>query len=321
MMRAMRVLGLAAGAAAALAGAAKAQMVSILTTSAGSYTNSSGAAVAKVLIDHAQLHAVVQAQTANGLDAIAAGVADFSLSNSFDLTFFADGARYYKELGPHRNLRIVGSFQPFRVAMFVRKDSAIHTIHDLKGKNVSSGYNAIKAVATMVEAHLANGGLSYRDVNGVPTSNNVRASEDFDAGKVDTLFFAIGTAAIKQAAATVGGVRALPIDTSPEAVKRMQDVMPGSYVVHVNPAPNLDGIAEPMSLIAFDMVLYTTDKTADDVVYRAAKALYENKKELASTFAAFNGFDPKTMAKPVKDVPFHPGALKFYKEAGIAPAS
>jgi uncharacterized protein len=322
MMRAMRVLGLAAVVgAAALAGAAKAQMVSIVTTPAGSYTNSAGAAMAKVLIDHAKLRTVVQAQAANGLDAIAAGTADFGLSNSFDLTFFIDGTQYYKSEGPHKNLRYVASFQPYRVGMFVRASSPIQTIHELKGHRVSSDFNAQKTIATIIEAHLANGGLTYKDVNGVPAPNVVRAAEDFDSGKVDVLFFAIGSAAVKQAAATVGGIRALPLDTAPEAIERMQAVMPGSYVVHVDPAPNLDGISKPTSLIAFDMVLYTSDKAKDDVVYRAVKALYENKAELAGIFAPFRGFDPKTMAKPVKDAPYHPGALKFYKEVGIAPAS
>ena len=101
----------------------------------------------------------------------------------------------------------------------------------------------------------------------------------------------------------------------------MQKVMPGSYVVHVKPAPNLDGITKPTSLLAFNMVLYTSVKTPEDVIYRVTKALYENKKELAATFKPFRGWNPKHMAVPLKDVPYHAGALKFYKEAGLVPSS
>lgn len=304
-----------------LVNAANAQMVSVMTTPAGSFTNSAGSAVAKVLIDHAKLKAVVQAQASQGLSAVEHGTGEFGLGNSFDTTFFAEGTRFYKGLGPQKNLRYVASLIPFRVGMFVRADSDIRTIADLKGKRVSSGFNTQKTIPTIIEAHLANGGLSYKDVNQVPAPNVVRAAEDFDSGKVDVLFFAIGSAAVKQAAATVGGIRALPIDTSPEAVKRVQEVLPGSYVLRVEPNPSLDGIKEPTNLVAFDMVLYTSAKVSNDIVYRTTKALYENKKDLVSVFKPFAMFDPKKMAKPLKDVPYHPGALKFYKEIGLVPSS
>lgn len=317
-MRTLRALAYAAAVASPLlAGAANAQVVSIATTPSGSFTNSSGAAIAKVLIDHAGLRAVVQAQAANGLDAVASGTSTFGLSNSFDTTFYVEGSHYYKAEGPHKNIRYVASLVPYRVGMFVRKDSDIKTLAELKGKNVSSGFNAQKTIGTIIEAYLANGGLTYNDVSKVPAPNVVRAAEDFDSGKVDVLFFAVGSAAVKQAAATVGGIRALPLDTSPAAIKRMEDVMPGSYVVRVNPAPNLDGVVKPTALIAFDMVLYTSAKTPADVTYRVAKALYENKKELAEIFRPFGNFDPKHMAVPVKDVPYAAGALKFYKEIGL----
>lgn len=321
-MKALRALAYSvATSALLLIGAANAQMVSIITTPAGSFTNSAGVAIAKVLIDHAKLKAVVQAEASNGLTAVEHGTGEFGLGNSFDTTFFATGTKYYKELGPQKNMRYLGTFIPYKVGMFVRADSNIQTIADLKGKRVSSGFNTQKTIGTIIEAHLVNGGLSYKDVNQVPAPNVIRAAEDFDSGKVDVLFFAIGSAAVKQAAASVGGIRALPIDTSPEAVKRMQEVLPGSYVVPVEPGPALDGITKPTNLIAFDMVLFTSAKVSDDIIYRTTKALYENKKDLVATFKPFALFDPRKMGKPLKDVPYHPGALKFYKEIGLVPNS
>jgi uncharacterized protein len=308
-------------AAALTLGAAHAQTVTIVTTPAGSYTNSSGAAIAKVLIDHAGLHAIVQAEAANGLDAVNNGIGDFGLGNSFDTTFYVDGARYYKAEGPHHDLRYVASFQPFRVGMFVRKNSDIRSLSDLMGKRVSSGFDAQKTIGTIVSALLANGGLSYKDVIKVPAPNVVRAAQDFMSGRVDVLFFALGSAAVKEASARVGGLRVLPLDTSPAAVARMEKVMPGSYVVHVKPAPNLEGVTKPTSVIAFNMVLYTSINTPDDVIYRATKALHDNKAELAATFKPFRAWDPSRMATPLKDVPYDPGALKYYKEIGLFAAS
>jgi TRAP transporter TAXI family solute receptor len=302
-----------------LVGAANAQTVSLITTPAGSYSNSAGTAIVKILNDKAKVRAIIQAQAAAGTDAVERGTADFCLSNSFDTTFFATGTGDYKGQGPKKNIRQVADLIPYRVAMFVRADSDIKTMSDLKGKRISSGFNAQKTIGRIIAAHLANGGLTYNDVVKVPAPNVMRAAEDFTTGKVDVLFFALGSAKVKQASASVGGLRPLPVDTSPEAIKRMQAVLPGSYVTRVNPAPNLDAIKKPINVIAFDMVMSTSVKEPEDVVYKVTKALYENKKDLVAIFRPFALFSPKEMATPTQSVPFHPGALKFYKEVGLWP--
>ena len=168
---------------------------------------------------------------------------------------------------------------------------------------------------------LATAGLTYQDVTGVLTPNVSRSAEDFSAGKTDVLFFALGSAAVKQAAATVGGLRVIPIEETPEALERMQAVLPGSYIAEVKPSPAFDGIDKPTKVVAFDMVLSTNTDVPENVVYEVAKALHENKAALAATFPPFNLFVPDKMAKPVRDVELHPGALKYYREIGLVPKS
>ena len=289
----LSILGASAVVALSLPTPAGAQTVSIVTTPAGSYTNAAGSAIAKVLIERGGLRAVdAQAQAALALIAVAGGVAEFGMSNNFDTTFYANGTGDYEGQPPKRNIRNAASLMPYQVALHVRADSNIKTIADLKGKRVSSGFNAQKTIGRIIEAHLANAGLSYKDVVGVPTPNVSRSLEDFESGKVDVLFFALGSAATKQASASVGGLRVLPIDDSEQAIKRMQDILPGSYMSIVNPAPEIDGIAAPTKVIAFDMVLSTAAEVPEAVVYKAVKALYEGKKELSTTFAPFKRLRP-----------------------------
>jgi TRAP transporter TAXI family solute receptor len=311
----MKSIALVAG--LAFIGAAQAQTVSIITTPVGSFSNSAGSAMAKVLVEKAKLHAIVQAQASTGFEETVSGSADFNVSNSFDGTFFATGTGEYEGRGARKNLRYVGALIPYRVAMHVRADSPIQKIAELKGKRLSSGFNAQKTIHRIIEAHLANAGLSYKDVTQVPTPNVVRQVDDFMSSKTDAFFFALGSAAIKQANAAVGGVRVLPVDTSPEAMRRVQAMLPGAYTLHVMPNPNVEGLSKPTDLIAFDMVMVARAELADDVVYKVARALYENKADLAATFPPFGLFDPKKMAKPVEGVPMHPGAAKFYKEVGL----
>ena len=74
----------------------------------------------------------------------------------------------------------------------------------------------------------------------------------------------------------------------------------------------------PTNLIAFDMVLITNAKVSDDVVYRVAKALHDGKEDLVATFPPFALFQPQNMAKVLEGVPLHPGAMKYYREIGLA---
>src|SRR5262245_60717746 len=158
-------------AASLLAATASAQTVSIITTPSGSFSNSGGAAMAKVVTEKARVRMIVQAQASTGFDELDAGSAEFNVSNSFDVTFVASGTGDYEGQGAKKNIRAVASMVPYRVAMHVRADSDIRTIADLKGKRVSAGFNAQKTIGRIIEAHLANAGLGMKDVVGVPTPN------------------------------------------------------------------------------------------------------------------------------------------------------
>jgi len=299
------------------AGTAGAQTIGIITTPAGSFSNSAGQAIAKVLVDKAKLRAVVQAQASTGFDEVESGAGDFNVTNSFDATFYTTGTGEYEGRGAKPTMRYAGALIPYRVAMHVRADSSIRAIADLKGKRVSSEFNAQKTIARIIEAHLANAGLGYKDVVKVPAPNVVRQAEDFMSGKVDVMFFALGSAAIKQANASVGGVRVLEVDVAPDAFKRSQALLPGAYVIKVTPHPSIEGLSGPTNLIAFDMVMITNAKVPEDVVYRTVKALHDGKPDLVATFPPFALFQPQNMAKPLQGVQMHPGAMKYYKEAGL----
>ena len=293
------------------------QTVAIVTTPAGSFSHSAASAIAKVMVDRAKLRAIVQAQASTGFEEVDAGDAEFSVANSFDATFFTTGTGEYAGQPPKSTIRNVGSFVPLRVAMHVRADSPIKTMADLKGKRVSSDFNAQKTIVRIIEAHLANAGLGWNDVTRVPAPNVVRGAEDFTSGKVDVLFFAIGSGSVKQANASVGGLRVLEVNASDDALKRMQTLLPGSYVMKVEPSPALEGISKPTNLMAFDLVMIASAKVSDDIVYRTVKAAYENKADLVATFPPMGLFDPKGMAKPLQSVQMHPGAVKFFRETGL----
>jgi TRAP transporter TAXI family solute receptor len=202
--------------------------------------------------------------------------------------------------------------------MFVRKDSPIQKLSDLKGKRVSSGFASQKIIGEVVNAHLANGGLTYDDVKGIPAPNVVRAADDFMQNKTDVLFFALGSGAVLKASAKVGGMRFISLDQSDTAWARLKNIIPTAYRRQVKPSKRFHGVVKPSTVMAYDLAINTHAKASDDVVYKITKAIHGNKKIMAGVFRVLNGFFPKRMAKKTL-VPYHSGAIKFYKEQGMWP--
>ena len=94
-----------------------------------------------------------------------------------------------------------------RTPFFVRKDSGMYKIADLKGKRVTMGYSAMRNIDLVTRAMLASAGLTEADVKPVLVPNVVRSADDFVAGNSDMFFFAFGAPKVREVDATVGGIR------------------------------------------------------------------------------------------------------------------
>ena len=300
-------------------GAANAQVIGIVTTPAGSFTNSIGASVAKVIVEHAKLRATVTPQQSHGQESVNDGSAEVSLASLSDVQQYVTGTVDWAGKGEHKNIRIISRLIPIRTAGFVRKDSSIKSLAEIKGKRISWGYGSQKAVQRVVDAQLAIAGLTGNDVQKVLAPNITSAADDFIASKTDAFWFATGSAKVKQASASVGGIRALPIVNTPDSVKAMQKHVPGSYPMVLNPAPPLDGIIVPTMVMAYDVVLFTNVNVKEDVIYRITKAMHQNKKDMAAVFRPMAGFETDRMATEYDHLQYHPGAVKFFKEIGQWP--
>jgi hypothetical protein len=301
-------------------GAAQAQTpVSIVTTAAGSFTNSAGAAIAKVLVEKAGLKATVVPQQSHGQESVNDGSAELSLATLSDVQQYVTGTVDWQGKGKKENIRLISRLVPLQTAGYVKLDSPIKTLQDVRGKRVPSGFPAQRAVGRVVLAQLAAAGLTEKDVVPVPTRNIVASANDFAAGKTDIFWFALGSGKVRQVAASVGGLRAIPVPSTPEAVKAMNQHVPGAYTITLKPSPRLEEIRQDMPVMAYDLVFFTNAKMSEDAVYKITKALFENKKDLAAVFKALNGFEPKQMAKHYDILQYHPGAIKFYKEQGMWP--
>jgi len=310
----------AAGLAAALtiAPPASAQIYSIGTGKQGFFTYSAGAAIAKVAADGGlNLRVKPFGGTSAYVPGVNAGEQQFGLANELETHYAVTGTVIYKDK-PQPDLRVVAVLTPLYSEFFVAKDSPYKSIADLKGKRVPSGYASQRVLDVLTKGTLANGGLSYADVQQVPVPNVVGGASEFEQGNADVFMFALGSGKVSEVNSKVA-VRVLPIDHSKEAMDRLRKFIPVAYATEVKPSKVNTGVDEPTWVYAYDYLVLANDKVADDVVYKLAKLLHDHKKELAANFGALGGFDPKRMVKDMAPVQFHPGAIKYYKEIGEWP--
>jgi TRAP transporter TAXI family solute receptor len=301
------------------AGTASAQQISVATSPQGTASYSMGAAIAKLITEKVGTPARVQPFTGNSiaLPAVNSGELDFTICNEIEAVeaLNGDGAYQGKK---QENLRMVSILYPFTVAIYVKKDSALKTMADLKGQRLTYGYTAMATIKQVVNAMLANGGLTDSDIKPVLVPNVNRGTDDFTSGKADAFFHGTGAAKVTEADASVGGLRALQMSDAPEAVAAMKKVLPQVYVVELKPRPGLPGFAQPTKSMGYDYTFVVGKHVKDDLVYNVTKAVADNKELLAEAFAGFKEFDRARMAKKM-DVQFHPGAAKYLEEARLWP--
>jgi TRAP transporter TAXI family solute receptor len=301
---------------ASLAGA---QTLTVTTTASGSLTHSLGSAVAKVVTETTDVRLVVQPQGGNALNPLNNKTAEFGFSNTYDVVFFVSGTGEYEGRGAQPNIRVVARMLPNLSPMLVKANSDYRSVKELKGKRIPGGFVAQKAIRQSILAHLVNAGLTYGDVVEILAPNIVKSADDFMAGKVDAFTFGLGAAKVKEVTAAVGPLRALPMETEPDAVARMRAVLPGAYPMTIEPTPIFPEIIAPMPMMAFDMALVTNAEIGEEIVYKTVKTLHTKARELGDTFAGLRRFQPDAMAIKYEGLTYHPGAVKYYREIGQWP--
>jgi TRAP-type uncharacterized transport system substrate-binding protein len=115
------------------------------------------------------------------------------------------------------------------------------------------------------------------------------------------------------------GIRFLNIPDTPDALARLRTVLPKAHISVLNPAPQFAGIVAPTKLIFEDYMVVGGTQITDDAAYKIAKILYESQDKLASIAKTFSLYNKAELAAD-RGIPYHPGAIKYYREKGIWPA-
>lgn len=297
-----------------------AQTVIIATNSPGSIQYASGAAVAKVLVLNAGIKARIQPSggSSNYIPMLNRGETSFGFANGLEALFAYNGTGTFSGR-PNKNLRLVGLVFPLYLSLLVPADSPAKTVSDVKGLRIGGVFTSQTIMTYVQDALLANGGLTIKEMKVIPVPTANRGTQDEAEGRVDVSTCPPGGAICTQADAALsskGGARFLSLNDNSAAVERMRKFLPSAWVQKIDPAKAMAGIVGPTNVMAYPYYLVASAKTPEDLVYRVVKTLRNNKAELAKSFAVFKRFDPADMAHK-SQIPYHSGAIRYYKEIGI----
>lgn len=302
---------------AVLASTASAQVLSIGTTKGGA-TAQVANTLAKIVTTRSDLQMRSQAMggTQQYIPIVNAGEMDFGVSNVPQYWMALTGTGI-SEGNKYANLRLAANLMTFKVGVLVADKSNIRKASDLKGKNIGFGFTASPLFQHIMVAFLANGGLTFDDVTKVPAVGLPQHWDMFKQGRIDAVIAAVGTGSVVEMDSVVdGGVRYVSLDNSEDALKRTVAAYPRSYLAATPPADGLVGVKAPTQMLNYDYVVWTNDKVSDENVYKVVKAIYDNEAELKESSPLWRSHFSRTMGKDHR-VEYHPGAVKFYKEAGI----
>jgi uncharacterized protein len=231
----------------------------------------------------------------------------FTLGDSLGLAWAGD-----KEVGfkaPLNKLRGVAAIYPNYIQLVATKDSGIKTIADLKGKRISVG--APKSGTELnARAILEAAGLTYKDLSRAEylpfgESVDLMKNRQLDA----TLQSAgLGVASIRDLAASQA---ITVVEIPPDLVKKIG----APYVSLTIPAKTYPGQDADVKTAGVGNFLVTRADLSDEEVYQMTKQLFENLPDLVAAHSAAKAIVLKE-ALDGMPVPLHPGAERYYKEAG-----
>ena len=228
---------------------------------------------------------------------------------------------------PLRNLRLIvrGNYLIGILGIVVKAKSDFHNIKELKGKRVTGVFGGNPICAALVDIWLRSVGMTFKDVHVIPVMQVPEGTRALAEGRVDGAFGGVVTSSfIKELNATMP-IRALhfadtPANKANQISNELVDkVIKGSGVSFEVDVYKADGniLKDDYTSVKHPNGVVASSHLSDDTVYTVTKALWEHYKELHPYHPWLKQWQPKQMFDSNPMLPYHPGAVKFFKEAGV----
>jgi len=272
----------------------------------------------QLLATHATNNAGVNIETLSSdgskanAESIENGLAELGFCSSDILTGAHQGA-YPFDGKRHESLRAVAALYDEQVQI-VTCDPDIKTVADLKGKSVSIGSPNTAVYLNAVDI-LGAYGITERDITPTYQSFGDSAYALRD-GRIDAAFIVAGTPTA--AVTDLFTSRTAYLVAMDEAHAVSLAASCPYYAPSRIPAGTYPGQAEAITTVAVSACLVAGKDVPDDAVYAFVKDIFDSAKDSTTASTTHRRYKDLSVAKgaSIKGVPYHPGAVKFFKEEG-----
>ncbi|TDH36275.1 TAXI family TRAP transporter solute-binding subunit [Pseudohoeflea suaedae] len=261
---------------------------------------------------------VASALSANGsvanINAIQGGTLESGFAQSDVATWAYTGTGIWEGKPAVEKLRAIANLYPESIHLVASAGSGINSVADLKGKRVSLDE---PGSGTLVDARiiLEGYGLSEDDVSAEFLKPD-QAADRMRDGAMDAFFFVGGypAGAIAELASQ-HEVKLIPIscDEAPSICEEFEFFASDTF-----PGGTYEGNPDDVQTLAVGAQWITSADQPEDLIYGITKALWNDntRKQLDAGHAKGKSITKETALNGV-GIPLHPGAEKFYKEAGL----
>ena len=313
------LLALVAGALATLPAAAQQKItLSIATGPTGGVYYPLGGGMANILSKYIPGFSATAESTAGSvanLQFINTGKADVALTMADTMWDAYKGQE--KFTGKPVGVRALMVLYPNRFHIVTLEGLGINKIADLKGRRVSTG-PPTSGTEVKTNRVLAAAGLDPdKDIvrERLTVQESANALKD---RKIDAFFWSGGvpTAAVTDLAATPG-IRIKLLDHA-EVVDVLNKKYGPLYVRDVIPAKSYPGVENNVQIATIWNVLVASEKIPDEVAYNIVKTIFDKLDEVIRVHGEARNFDFKYQTNAAAVIPFHPGAVKYFREKGLS---
>lgn len=312
-MNLTRKLGFVAALALAPLAAKADEFINILTGGTSGVYYPVGVALSQLYADNIE-GARVQVQSTKAsvenLNLLQQGKGELGLALGDSVKLAAEGNADAGFKAPLDKLRGIAAVYPNYIQIVASADSGIKTLEDLKGKAISVG--APKSGTELnARAILDAAGMSYDDLGKVEFLPFAESVELMKNRQLDaTLQSAgLGVASLKDLSTSI------PV-TIVEVPQAIAESLGAPYVSQAIPAGTYQGQDADVTTVAVINFLVSHEGVSDDTAYQMTKLMFDNKADLVAAHKAAEGINLETAAQGMP-IPLHPGAERFYKEAGV----
>ncbi len=286
------------------------------TSSSGSSPYVLGSAISNVINENSDtlnLSAQVTGGYEENFSLIESGNVEVAQQNLYQYNLAYFGKEVYKGEAKE-NIRSLFNASLMPVQIAVLDESNIKSFEDLKEKRFNMGAPR-QATHNIASIYLDTIGFSKEEdiVAGVQSTGDAAAALRDDQQDAVFLLSNVPHSGLIETASTK------PIDLVPiegEVADKFIANLNNSVVKTTIPADTYEGQTEDIETVAFPIVLYVDESASEEEVYEFTKTFWENLERLHEALPATKSLTQELATEGVQ-VPFHPGAERYFKEIGV----